>query len=603
MILLENYIKAFLKEAASTAIVGRASDLTGMSHHQSAASYSNDMSEIDNQETLLKVLENVGKNCFISFVNKYDEKIPRLEISPEVSYDTPHGNYAYPLNIKSLKDIIEKGRVGGASFALERPYFHMFKKSDGLNSIEIQSDGSNNYNGNYDKDLKTIVHTAVMFSAAKNLERNPMKYAAPSDSDEEENRVINFNWTKRRIKRRIKANSTPGHARDSIFSKTMPGLSEDLCYLFNLNNKKFPRESVELVVDFLTKAIEFKIKSPQNKFFKRSAKNSDNRNLLSKFHGLFYACFMLAKVMSDDVDIFENEDENAFDVDKINNPKENRIRQGSIFTMLLNSIDIDFINDKGSSTLHSSEPVQAVYLNSSKKENVVLVGTFNNIFSTRKINSIDDLFYAYHNSSYSSNKGPTMNKVVDIIERNPHLQDLFGTELFNDVKLENNVEFLRKKAWQDLTKKQLKIAKFINFHSTNKVISLNIYKEEQSTSNPGLIVFDIGFKESFLKADIGQQLLMIKDDLPKIVQVEDDVDYLQVFLSKYHKKNVYTIRGINALSNMTKTLDRIQDYTANSEITSKEDQKLVTEVYMFIYFVEDVIRLARIAHESSLHNN
>ena len=54
------------------------------------------MSEIDNQETLLKVLESVGDNCFISFVDKYDEKIPRLEVSPKVSYDTPHGNYTYP---------------------------------------------------------------------------------------------------------------------------------------------------------------------------------------------------------------------------------------------------------------------------------------------------------------------------------------------------------------------------------------------------------------------------------------------------------------------------------------------------------------------------
>ena len=111
------------------------------------------------------------------------------------------------LTIKSLKDIVEKGRIGGANFALDRLYFHMFKKSDNLNSIEIKSNGRNNYRGNYNKDLRTIVHTAVMFSAAKNLERNPMKYAAPSDSDEEENRLINFGWTKRRIKRKISANT------------------------------------------------------------------------------------------------------------------------------------------------------------------------------------------------------------------------------------------------------------------------------------------------------------------------------------------------------------------------------------------------------------
>ena len=595
MILLQKYVRAFLREAASTAISDRASDLTGKSHHQSAASYSNDMTEIDNQETLLKVLENVGNNCFISFVDKYDEKIPRLEISPKVSYDTPHGNYAYPLNVKSLKDIIERGRIGGATFALNRPYFHMFKKSNSLNSIEIQSDGSNNYRGNYNKDLRTIVHTAVMFNAARNLERNPMKYAAPSDSDEEENRLINFGWTKRRIKRKISANTRTSEMNNKSFYKILNSLSEQLCYLVNLNDKKYPREVVELIVDFLVNTLKIKINSFQNKFFVRI---KGKRKLLSKFHGLYYACFMLAKGMSDDVDIFEDDDGNAFDVDKINNPQENRVRQGSIFTMLLNSIDIDFINDKGSSTLHSSEPVQAVYLNSSKKESVVLVGTFNNIFNTKKINSIDDLFSAYHNSSSSSNKGPTMNKVVDIIERNPQLQDLFGTALFDDVKLEHPLEDLREKAYADLDKNKLVFLKFLKFHSSNKVFDLNIYVGKNK-----LIILDFGFKEKFLKANINRQLIMIKKSLPEIVQIENNVDYLNVFLSKYKNKNVYKLRGMSALSNMIETLDRIQDYTANAEIKSKEEQELVMTLHMFIYFTEDIINLVNIAHSSSLHNN
>ena len=593
MILLEKYIKTFLKEAASTAIVNRASDLTGMSHHQSAASYSNDMSEIDNQETLLKVLENVGNNCFISFVEKYDEKIPRLEISPEVSYDTPHGNYAYPLTIKSLKDVVEKGRVGGASFALDRPYFHMFKKSDGLNSVEIQSDGSNNYSGNYIEDLRTIIHTAIMFNTAKNLERNPRKYITKL-ADDDENRAVKFDVIKRRIGRKIKANSTPRHSRNSTFSKTMFDLSENLCYLFNLNDKKFPSEVVELIVDYLAKAMEFKIKSKANKFF---ISNTGERKLLSKFHGLFYACFLLAKVMSDDIDIFENEDSNAFDADKINEPPENKVRQGSIFTMLLNSIDIDFINDKGSSTLHSSEPIQAVYLNSSKKENVVLIGTFNNIFSTKKINSIEDLFAAYNESSSSSRKGPTMNKVVDIIERNPHLQDLFGTALFDDVKLEHALEDLRKKAYADLDKKKSVFMKFLTFHSANKVFDLNIYVGKYK-----IIVFDIGFKGKFLKASINQKIKMIKKSLPQMLEIENNIDYLQVFLRKYQNKNVYVIRGMSALSNMIKTLDEIQNYTANIEIKSEEEKELVMTLHMFIYFTKDIINLVNIAHSSSLHN-
>ena len=120
---------------------------------------------------------------------------------------------------------------------------------------------------------------------------------------------------------------------------------------------------LRLIVAFLVNTLKIKISSFQNKFFVRI---KGKRKLLSKFHGLYYACFMLAKGMSDDIDIFEDNDANAFDVNKINNPQKNRIRQGSIFTMLLNSIDIDFINDMGSKTLHDHEPIQAVYLNSSK---------------------------------------------------------------------------------------------------------------------------------------------------------------------------------------------------------------------------------------------
>ena len=579
MIILEKYIKAFLKEAASTAIANRAIDLTGKEQHQGAASYSNDMTEISNQEVLLKLLENVGSNCFISFVDKYDEKIPRLEVSPEVSYDTPHGNYAYPLTVKSLKDIVEKSSIGGANFALERPYFHMFKKSNSAQSVEIQPDGSNNYSGNYDKDLRTIVHTAFMFNAARNLEKNPMKYAASSDSDEQENRLIKFGQIRRRIKRKINANTRTSEMNNESFYRILNSLSEDLCYLVNLNDKKYPREVVELIVDFLVNTLKIKINSFQNKFFVRI---KGKRKLLSKFHGLYYSCFMLAKGMPDNVDIFENDDANAFDVDKINNPKENRVRQGSIFTMLLNSIDIDFINDRGSKTLHPSEPIQAVYLNSSKKENVVLVGTFNNIFQTK------------YSRDYKKNEEPhdpvTMNKIVDILEKNPQLNDLFGTELFDDVKLDNQVEFDRKLAWADLTKKKLLIAKFIQFHSTNDIFNLNMYVGDDE-----LIIFDIGLKENFVNLPINEKIISIKNNLKKMAKIEHRLDYIGVFLNKkmWKNKNLYTTHPYSAQS-MYAICDEVytemENYLANlDDLSKKENQEKYITIKMFIEFLAQII--------------
>ena len=575
MILLEKYIKAFLKEAASSAIMSPASELTGKKHHQIAASYNVNMTELDPEETLLKVLENVGDNCFISFVEKYDEKVPRLEISPEVSYDTPHGNYAYPLNIKSLKDIVEKGRVGGANFALDRPYFHMFKKSDSLNYIEIQPNGTNNYSGNYSKDLRTIVHTAVMFNAARNLEKNPDKYVAPPDTEDETYRKIRFDDKQWRVRKKIKDNTKTSETNNESFYKILNILSEDLCYLVNLNNKKYPREFVELIVDFLVNTLKIKINSFQNKFFVRI---KGKRKLLSKFHGLYYACFMLAKGMSDDVD-------------KKNNPQNNSIRQGSIFTMLLNSIDIDFINDRGSKTLHDHEPIQAVYLNSSKKENVVLVGTFNNIFKTKDINNIYELIPPIG----ESNKTVTMEKIINILEQNPQLNNLFDTELFDDVKLENSLEDLREKAWQDLTKKKHKFFDFILFHSSNKIFNFNIYRERDGSK---LIVFNIGIKEKFLNSSIKKQLKIINKEMPEIVKIEDKLTYIQVFLSKHRNKSIYGIKDTDGYDNIKKTLDRIQDHTANLEwfsLKSDEEKTSFLMVKTFINICEEISHLAGIA--------
>ena len=459
----------------------------------------------------------------------------------------------------------------------------MFKKSNSLNSVEIQRDGNNNYNGDYNKDLRTIVHTAVMFNAAKILESNPRKYAAPSDSEEEENRVINFNFAKRRVIRRIKANSKSNELRNDVFYKTMKDLSEDLCYLVNLNDKKYPREIVELIVNFLTKALEFKINSTQNKFF---VSRGEKSKLLSKFHGLYYACWMLSQIIVDDRDA-DDYDPLAFDVNKINNPQQNPLRQGTTFTMLLNSIDIDFINDKGSSTLHSSEPVQAAYLNSSKKENVVLVGTFNNIFQNKHMKKIKDIY-----------KPITMNKIVDILSQNPQLNSIFGTELFDDVKLEHPLSDLRKKAWKDLTESnKTKFFDYILFHSSNKIFNFNMYLERDGSK---LIVFNIGIKDKFLNYSVKRKIKAMKNFYKNnnISKFENSLTYIQVFLSKYRNKSIYTIKDEDNYDNIMKVLDQIQDYAANlewSSLTDDEEKNEFIMIKVFLQICQEVSHLAGIA--------
>ena len=580
MILLKKYIKSFLKEAATSAIMKKASDLTGKAQHQSAASYSSDMSEVDNQEALLKVLENVGDNCFISFVDKYDEKIPRLEVSPDVSYDTPHGNYAYPLTIKSLKDIIEKGKIGGASFALDRPYFHMFKKSNSSSAVDIEVDGSNNYRGEYRKDLRTIVHTAIMFKAAKKIEEQE------SLKSYEEIPLSKRSDTADAAFKKIKNEMISGKDFEKVFNNII----SELCILAQCNRNRFPRKALNAIVRFFSIQVHRKANSSSNMFFNRS-----EDNVKSDFHSLYYACYMLSDIISNNLSepAFEDNDPNAFDVNKINwyKPKENKVRQGSVFTMLLNSIDIDFINDKGSSTLHASEPIQAVYLNSSKVENVVLIGTFNNIFKTKDINNIYELIPPIG----ESNKTVTMEKIINILEQNPQLNDLFGTELFDDVKLENSIEDLREKAWKDLINPKSKFFDFILFHSSNKIFNFNMYLERDGSK---LIVFDIGIKEKFLNSSIEKQLKIIKSEIPKIVKIEDSLTYIQMFLQKNKNKNIYRIKDLNSHNDVMEIIDKIMDYLANYEGSKDAKNELRTMIRLFIYFTQELAQLTNIATQS-----
>jgi len=578
--ILKSYIKEFLQEATS-AIINPASNITGRTQHQQSATHRENMTNIDNEVTLLKVLENVGDNCFISFIDKYDEFIPRLEISPNVSYGTPHGNYAYPLNVNSLKDIIEKGRIGGASFAIDRPYFHMFKKSNSLNFIEIQSGGNNNYSGNLEKDLKTIVHTSVIYHTARLLEREKNTLSKQNLTGTDSN--IKLKEIKKKLKRRLMISNL---THPDPFNEEFLFLTKLLAESVKYNNNRIPSDILIESVDYLTKLTKIESFSQRNMFFKTRTKEAK-----SDFHILYFVCYMLSNIITDNPSgpAFEADDPNAFDVNKINEP-QSEIRQGPIFTMLLNSIDIDFINDKGSGTLHSNEPIQAVYLNSSKKEKVVLIGTFNNIFSTKEINSIDNLFSADHESSSISSKGVTMNKIVNILEQNPQLNNLFGSSLFDDVKLEHPLEDLREKAWKDLTKNNLKFVRFLKFHSANKIFDLNMYAGKDK-----LIVFDIGIKEKFLNSSIKKQLEIIKSEMPKMVKIEDSLTYIQVFLSKHSNKSIYRIKDKNGYDNIMKILDKLQDYSSNYEFKSKESQNIAMLLHMFIYFAEDVAQLARIA--------
>ena len=539
MILLEKYIKEFLKEATSS-IINPASDISGMTQHQQAASYNMDMTNLDNKTVLLKVLENVGDNCFISFVDEYDEKIPRLEISPNVSYDTPHGNYAYPLNISSLKDIIEYGEIGGTSFALDRPYFHIFKKSDGVKSIEIESDGSNNYSGDFEKDLRTIVHTYIMFLAARKLEQSKSIdiSADKAESDYEKNkRIKRINRVIERNKSLVVYNSSISFDNSGSFGKILNELIKDLCIITRHSNNRFPAAVTKKIVDYISKLTQELALSARNRFFKVKEKKA-----LSDFHTLYFACWMFSNMARP-----EFGDDNQ------------TIQQGPVFTMLLNSIDLDFINDKGSSTLHDNEPIQAVYLNSSKKENVSLIGTYNNIFESGKDTSIED--------------------VVDVLEKNPNLSHIFNSGFFDDVKIDNTYPIFLE-AHNDLTS-NIDFLHCKLFDIRNDVFSLNI---SASLDKSNTYVCDIGFKKEFISKSVREQIDLIISNIDEINKTSSKVDYLIDFVEKYSNKNILENKYEGTAKETSKVINNIEEYFANYDNDDIRKMRYIADRFLSFAF-------------------
>ena len=139
--LLLNYIKRYLKESA---LPYSAKEIGAGLQHKLSPKISKDMTKASDEDVLKILMQNLGDRTCISFVNEYNKDIPSFNINPIAKYNTPHGNYAYPLTLEILRDIIAVKKVKGTSFAIDRPYFLLFKVNS-PNALVIDEDGKTNY--------------------------------------------------------------------------------------------------------------------------------------------------------------------------------------------------------------------------------------------------------------------------------------------------------------------------------------------------------------------------------------------------------------------------------------------------------------------------
>jgi len=530
MILLEKYIKEFLKEATSS-IIHAPSEFKASTQSYYAASYEKDMTDLSKEDTLLTILRNIGTNCFISFVDKYDENVPRLEVSPVISYNTPHGNYGYPLTVNNFKTLFEEGLISNTNFAMDRPYFHLYKASSTANILNINADNTTNYKGNIIKDLKTIVHTATVFALSKAEEESLFKMKIDNPQ----------------IAEKLK-----GQAFETIRANESKDLSEGfdsmimmLTNICRATNGVVPSQTLNLVVNYITKKVIEESKTSLNTFYNRNPRKKIN------FHTLYYACWRLSGMISS----------------KDSDGKE---RSGSIFTMLLNSIDIDFIHDKGSKTLHSAEPTQAVYLNSSKKENVFLIGTFKNIFKEK--NNI------------------TAESIIALIEKHPELGSLYGTSLFDDVKLadEDYTLRVRREAYK-LIKNNYSLEKSLEELSSDHFINISIEKGKDE-----MILAKISLDSNFLSLNAEDKVRKIKNaDLMLAASHDLKNNLLDIAKSASHSNiKIVDMHKDNDDNVFKDTIRQLSDYMKQLDTGNKNLRKCnyMINAYQNIYNMSTLIK-------------
>ena len=389
--LLINYIRRYLNESP-VPYAGRY--ISANIQHKLSPNIKKDMTDLIPEEVMKILMKNIDERTCISFVNSYNKSIPSFNINPRAAYHTPHGNYAYPLTLTNLKDLIDFGKVDGQSFAVDRPYFLLFKINS-PNTIFIDSDGTTNYNSvrsarrgsakskviSVNDDINTIIRNFIYFVRTLSItnpkdqewssldsdiyyKQQPHAYSKLEDKFEELlNKDITVEIFIKRFGTGLRAFLTKNTSL--TFKNKVPNDIE----------KHFFDETFDLLKDYLVELADSEI----NKFFKGEEETDD-------FHKVYFICWLLSQV------------------GVVTNIRKNN---GPILTLLLRSIGLDGIIDQGSSTLHSHEPTQSVSLSfgNVKAANIDFLGTFDNIFksdaSRSGLNEIAAEIYAEEGFKYS----------------------------------------------------------------------------------------------------------------------------------------------------------------------------------------------------------
>lgn len=391
--------------------------------NKAGTSKKEDRSDADLENFITEVCEIVEKsdNIFVSFVDKYDNEVPSLGVNPKISWSTPHGIYGYPLNRDNLYHFLTTGQPTSANFATDKEYLHIYRVND-LNTIKIKQNFDTNYNEiNYVKDIRTIISfylnylTSMLFKKPNVVSFFSIFY--------EQNKTASVESAYNMLLRR----ENPGPLVNSGWSsndKRLTKISDNLIYfivfLMKIDIIKKDSNIPSKIINMVSSFFDFISETELNRFDDRVNNSS------------FYKIYFISKTLScciENIGAYQIRDEML----------SKTINSGGMFTLLLNSININGINDsEGTSLLHDNEPSQSVVIDTSNSDNFELLGTYYNVF--RNIEERDDLQFHQHRVNVILEKLTEAGKVSSTIFRS-NKSDI-ERQNFSLIQHENDLDFL-----------------------------------------------------------------------------------------------------------------------------------------------------------------
>ena len=312
-----------------------------------------DRTNLDFVNAVLEIAKVVGPRTFISFIDAWDKDVPPLSTNPKAAFNTPHGVYGYPLTEENFVKFIQTGHPTGATFATNRKFFHVYRinPSSERGAVEIQKSFETNAYRNANnlqearKDIRELIRLEYLHK------RDRLRYTPKSEYDPsiDVRDYMSIDWLlPRGLPKTSKLLSAfkvlNKHYQDLISREDDDVASEAL--------REEYKEEVEIFYEFATNIFFEASMSPKHNY-KQNLNAIKNKSPGYLFFVVYYAALSLA-------------------------PGSRRGAGSAAFSNYLYSIGIKSLIDRGTGTIHPSEPSQAFVINQGPVNNYELIGTYKN---------------------------------------------------------------------------------------------------------------------------------------------------------------------------------------------------------------------------------